>query len=623
MSTNMSNSSKPRPQRPASFPSLARPPLSASAASEARTRALQAVRLQMRDHKQATETRAASRGKGKENIVPTPPKTSRTPAARVGSVRVSAARPKSPISDVKKARRTSAPPPSRPVVRPVATLVARKPLQTKPAQTKAAPFRPATAPKPTMAPTPRAPAKVPPPITRPVRRMKCIRPVPLVGAAAPPRQSTGVFPPARQHLLHNDSCSTEKPECKPEDPVVVSPDPEAAVQEEPEADESEMPEGPNPDLKNAQTEVTSAAVSSILNPSTSAQSEDVALVHRSRQLRKNPSLASTATSPTLNDFTILKHLGHGAFGTVYLTKPTCMNKLCAVKVLNKVSAEAEGTERQIYEEAKVLRTVTGASFLMGIHASFHDAANFYLIMDYCPSNLLATYRKNRNIPIDHIRFWACELAVGIKALHSLNIVHRDLKLENILLRPDGHIAIADFGLSKILHEPAPAPAAAPVTHRTPAGKIIAPLKRTKAGGRIVAELKKATAKGRVGTRNYMAPEIWAKKPYSYSVDWFAFGVILYMLQYHKFPWGGNDEEVESGILSKHPVFPEGVKFDKDCADITRHLLVKNPAHRASFEEVKASQFFADMCVICSFSDVKSYSCNSQRLASGRCAWIHR
>lgn len=93
-------------------------------------------------------------------------------------------------------------------------------------------------------------------------------------------------------------------------------------------------------------------------------------------------------------------------------------------------------------------------------------------------------------PQGRAKFYAAEIVLGISHLHENNIVYRDLKPENLLLDPEGHIRITDFGLSK-------------------------------------KDVEGDTAQSLCGTPEYLAPEILRKVPYGKSVDWWSLGILIY------------------------------------------------------------------------------------------------
>jgi len=149
-------------------------------------------------------------------------------------------------------------------------------------------------------------------------------------------------------------------------------------------------------------------------------------------------------------------------------------------------------------------------------------------------------------------------------------------MENVLVRSDGHIAITDFGLSKLFDTPYTTVTASPRIRRKGAKKV----------------RRNPTTKGVVGTWCYMAPEVWLSEKYSYPVDWFAYGIILYSLHFGsvsldvvlnilrqlivtpQLPWDGSDmEDVAYRIVSSAFPFETSWDFDRDLLSVIKLVCI--------------------------------------------------
>ena len=205
-------------------------------------------------------------------------------------------------------------------------------------------------------------------------------------------------------------------------------------------------------------------------------------------------------------------LGKGCYGTVCLVQHKKNKKnVYAMKVIEKI-AEPDVEEEQVNDEdleeceklpeyyytimernIMVKISKTNDPFLLRIKSAFQDSENFYIISEYIPGKNLGDYIfEKKKFSGEVTKFYAIEILLGLESLHALDIAHRDLKFENILVDTEGHIKICDFGC----------------------GTVIKP------------KIKKTDV---VGSPAFMAPEIKTKKGYDKMVDWWSYGAMLYIM----------------------------------------------------------------------------------------------
>ena len=153
-----------------------------------------------------------------------------------------------------------------------------------------------------------------------------------------------------------------------------------------------------------------------------------------------------------SQFELLKVLGQGSYGKVFLVRKTIGNDkgfLYAMKVLKKATLKVRDrmrtkTERDILTEVE-------HPFIVKLHYAFQTEGKLYLVLDFMRGGDLYTRLSKEQcwkLKEADARFYVAELVLALEHLHKLGVIYRDMKPENLLLDSEGHIALTDFGLSK-------------------------------------------------------------------------------------------------------------------------------------------------------------------------------
>lgn len=247
----------------------------------------------------------------------------------------------------------------------------------------------------------------------------------------------------------------------------------------------------------------------------------------------------------IDDFIPVKVLGQGAYGKVLLVKHKASGKLFAQKQLKKLSiVVSKNCERTLLEK-KILSLVTHHPNIVKLFYALHDSFKIYLILEYVPGGELFMHLSNQKFLNDKITsFYSAEMTLALVHLHKLGIVYRDLKPENCLLDSRGHLILTDFGLSKQTYE----------------------------------DDDQDFCNSMIGTPEYMAPEVLKGENYSYEVDWWSLGCVIFDMLSGKPPFTGNNHKtIMNRILKDKVKFP--FYFTQQAKDLLNKLLNKNPNKR--------------------------------------------
>ncbi|XVE76010.1 hypothetical protein DITRI_Ditri12bG0138300 [Diplodiscus trichospermus] len=340
----------------------------------------------------------------------------------------------------------------------------------------------------------------------------------------------------------------------------------------------------------------------------------------------------------LRHFNLLKKLGCGDIGTVYLAELIGTNCLFAIKVMDNEFLARRKKMPRAQTERDILRMLDHP-FLPTLYTQFTSDNLSCLVMEYCPGGDLHVLRQRqpgRCFPETAARFYVAEVLLALEYLHMLGVIYRDLKPENILVREDGHIMLTDFDLSlrctvsptllKSSSDLDPARISGPCTTSScvepfcivpscqvpcfsprflPAaakskGKAKADLAaQVRSLPQLVAEPTDARSNSFVGTHEYLAPEIIKGEGHGAAVDWWTFGVFLYELLYGKTPFkGAVNEETLANVVLQSLKFPDSPLVSFQGRNLIRRLLVKEPENRLGTEkgaaEIKQHPFFEDL-----------------------------
>lgn len=151
---------------------------------------------------------------------------------------------------------------------------------------------------------------------------------------------------------------------------------------------------------------------------------------------------------SFSSFEIVEEIGSGSFGKIFRVRKKNTGQIYAMKVLGKTALKRHNQLKYAIAECKVLRS-SKHPFILSLYWAFQTPRNLYMVLGYCQNGDLAMLLQSKScLSEKETKFYIAETLLAIEYLHSLDIVYRDLKPQNILIDSDGHIKLADFGLAK-------------------------------------------------------------------------------------------------------------------------------------------------------------------------------
>ena len=255
----------------------------------------------------------------------------------------------------------------------------------------------------------------------------------------------------------------------------------------------------------------------------------------------------------MDNYVLLDLIGEGAFGKVYRAQRKCTNQIVAIKKIGKKKKQ-EKELKNLRQEIEILRKLYHENVIQLLD-SFETNTEICLVTELAQGQLYEILEEDKKLPETEIKFIARQLVAGLFYLHNNNIIHRDIKPQNVLISANGIIKICDFGFARAIESKA-----------------------------MITSMK--------GTPLYMAPELLREYPYNQKADLWSLGVIMYELFVGQPPFYTNSfPTLMNKIMNETIKYPDSMSFQ--FKDFLKGLLVKNHKERWDWNKILEHQFIKE------------------------------
>lgn len=259
---------------------------------------------------------------------------------------------------------------------------------------------------------------------------------------------------------------------------------------------------------------------------------------------------------SLKSFELIGLLGRGSFAAVYKARRRATGELCALKVVGLGRMDRPTAEKAL-NEVRLLASVSSPHVVAYHEAFIEDAARqLVIVMEFVgggdlAAKIRATAAAGARLPEDCIWRYLCQALAGLKALHAMRVVHRDVKSANLLLSEDGAtLKLGDLNVAKVLKEDLTAT--------------------------------------QIGSPVYLAPEVWREERYSFNCDVFSLGCVVYELAALRLPFEARSiPDLSRKVIAQSVArLPRG--YSDELNAVVRVMLTKDPRLRPSAAELLAT-----------------------------------
>eukprot|EP00922_Rhytidocystis_sp_ex-Travisia-forbesii_P055216 GHVS01081784.1.p1 GENE.GHVS01081784.1~~GHVS01081784.1.p1 ORF type:complete len:279 (+),score=38.42 GHVS01081784.1:160-996(+) len=251
-------------------------------------------------------------------------------------------------------------------------------------------------------------------------------------------------------------------------------------------------------------------------------------------------------------FKVKKVIGRGGFGEALLVRDVKTKQMLVAKKV-KLERQSDTQIDKAMQEVQLLSKFSDHPFIVRYHEAFVKYPCLYVIMDYCEKGDMqhyVDYRRNEGklISEDQVMKYFAQVAAAVHHMHKNHVLHRDLKLANILIDGTNRIRVTDFGISRHLSTD-------------------------------------DLAKTRIGTPTFMSPESLLDQPYSYPSDVWSLGCVLYNMLALQPPFNAISmiALINSVKRDAPPALPSTVSTA--VRELCASMLLKDPSSRPTLDKI--------------------------------------
>eukprot|EP00344_Euplotes_crassus_P002090 CAMPEP_0197010444 /NCGR_PEP_ID=MMETSP1380-20130617/54308_1 /TAXON_ID=5936 /ORGANISM="Euplotes crassus, Strain CT5" /LENGTH=371 /DNA_ID=CAMNT_0042432365 /DNA_START=56 /DNA_END=1172 /DNA_ORIENTATION=+ len=277
-------------------------------------------------------------------------------------------------------------------------------------------------------------------------------------------------------------------------------------------------------------------------------------------LSQNTMDTSESTQENLSKYEIHQLIGRGSYAKVFLVSRCLTGEKYAMKVLKKCEMECKRDVKRVFIEKDIIQHLDHP-FIVKLYSTFQTKDKAYFILDLLSGgDIYSHIMKEKHFTEERARFYAAEMVLALGHLHDNEIVYRDLKPQNIVIDNEGHVKLTDLDSRR----------------------------------RISSRIKNNTI---CGTMKYIAPETISGEKYTYTIDWWSLGIILYRMLTGKLPHPTSiNKRIPYYIINYNLPFKSEL-LSKPAYDLITKLCVRKPEHRlgaGGVNEIKAHPFFKEI-----------------------------